>query len=103
MSKDDPSMPRIRRLVGARRLLVATIGAATVNYAGCGNDEMSLVANLMAAPFMPPPNGGEAGRGGPPVVPNPDGFASVPPAADQDGGVPGDDSAANSGDPGPRP
>ncbi|HKP56651.1 MAG TPA: hypothetical protein VJV78_08025 [Polyangiales bacterium] len=102
MSKDDPSIPRIRpprKLAGARRLLVATIGAATVNYAGCGDDTMTLVANLMAAPFMPPPAGGGAGTSAPPVVPN----SSQLPAIDQDGGVAGGDDSANSGDPSPRP
>jgi hypothetical protein len=74
MSKveNDPSNQRVpapRKLVGARRLLIATIGAATVNYAGCGDDTMTLVANLMAAPFMPPPDAG------PHVAPNPSGLA----------------------------
>jgi hypothetical protein len=47
----------VRKLLGARRLLVATIGAATVQFAaGCAN---SSVANLMAAPGRP-----ESGSGG---------------------------------------
>jgi hypothetical protein len=71
-------------------LLIATIGAATVNYAGCGDDTMTLVANLMAAPFMPPRDG-EAGRSAPPSGSNPEGLAGAPEApavdTDQDGGV----------------
>ena len=48
----------VRRLPAARRLLVATIGAATVQFAtGCNRG--SYVANLMAAPEMP-----VSGKGG---------------------------------------
>lgn len=80
-----------RKFSGARRLLVATIGAATVSYAGCGEDTMTLVANLMAAPFMPPQDG-QAGSGGSPQVSNPKGPGEPPAAeADQDGGVGGRD------------
>jgi hypothetical protein len=80
--RDKPVPPR--KLVGARRLLIATIGAATVNYAGCGDETMTLVANLMAAPFMPPQAGG-----GSPQVSNPGDLAgaSGAPAEDQDAGV----------------
>jgi hypothetical protein len=48
-----------------RRLLVATIGAASVQFAtACegGENIGTFVANLMAAPFVPPP--GAAGEGG---------------------------------------
>jgi hypothetical protein len=50
------SVPRKR--LSARRLLVATIGAATVNFtAGCrGALQSTSVANLMAAPYMAPPD-----------------------------------------------
>jgi hypothetical protein len=88
--------PMPRKLVGARRLLIATIGAATVNYAGCGDDTMTLVANLMAAPYMPPQDG-EAGRNAPPDVSNPEHLAGAPAtpatpgtADDKDGGVGGE-------------
>jgi hypothetical protein len=51
-----------------RRLLIATLGAATVNYvAGCGSDTFfTSVANLMAPPIMPPAagTGGTAGTAG---------------------------------------
>jgi hypothetical protein len=85
--------PVPRKLVGARRLLIATIGAATVNYAGCGDDTMTLVANLMAAPYMPPQDG-EAGRDAPPDMSNPEGLAGTPaspgPTDDKDGGASGE-------------
>jgi hypothetical protein len=97
MSSDDiPSVPRIRiprKLAGARRLLIASIGAATVNYAGCGDDTMTLVANLMAAPFMPPQGDGGAGRSAPTAGSNPEGAAGVPAISpppnteDMDGGT----------------
>jgi hypothetical protein len=53
----------VRKLPAARRLLVATIGAATVQFvAGCGN---TYVANLMAPPESGRSGGaGEAGRAG---------------------------------------
>lgn len=95
---EDPSKKRVsalRKLVGGRHLLIATIGAATVNYAGCGEDTMSLVANLMAAPYLPPQDGA-AGATAPPDVSNPSGLAGAgafrrPEATDtQDGGVEGD-------------
>jgi hypothetical protein len=64
---DKPSSPRARvprKLVGTRRLLIATIGAATVNYAGCDHDiTMTSVANLIAPPFMPQQDGGPKGGG----------------------------------------
>jgi hypothetical protein len=51
----------VRRLPAARRLLVATVGAATVYFApGC--DGGSAVANLMAPPFLP--QSGTGGQGG---------------------------------------
>ena len=93
---EDPSNTRVlapRKLLGARRLLIATIGAATVNYAGCGDNTMTLVANLVAAPYMPPQDGGSAV---PPVGTNPSGLAGAyaPPEAPdpdgQDGGTEGD-------------
>jgi hypothetical protein len=61
---------------GARRLLIATIGAATVNYAaGCGDATFTSVANLMAPPILPPASGtgGDAsvGAAGEPGIANP--------------------------------
>src|SRR5688500_105526 len=59
--------PDAQRFPGRRRLLVASIGAATIHYAtACadGNGLRTVVANLMAAPRMPP-----AGAGGPNVRP----------------------------------
>jgi hypothetical protein len=98
---DDPSNTRVlapRKLVGARRLLIATIGAATVNYAGCGDDTMTLVANLVAAPYMPPQDGGS---GGPPIGTNPNGLAgrAAPETPDPDG----QDGGTGEGDLGSRP
>jgi len=51
----------VRKRPSARRLLVATIGAATFQFAaGCAN---SSVANLMAAPGRPESGSGGAGQG----------------------------------------
>lgn len=77
MSRKQPESSRVvtatsvrsaavaRKLPAARRLLVATIGAATVQFlAGCGK---SSVANLMAAPGAPEAGrsgSGQGGRGG---------------------------------------
>ena len=53
----------VRKLPSARRLLVATIGAATVQFAtGCNRG--SYVANLMAAPEMSGTGGSGARQGG---------------------------------------
>jgi hypothetical protein len=69
-----PNAPRKR--FDSRRVLIATLGAATVNYAvGCGSDTLfTSVANLMAPPFLPPASGnggtgGESGIDGPMALP----------------------------------
>jgi hypothetical protein len=56
-----------RKPPGARRLLVATIGAASVQFAtGCDGENFgTFVANLMAAPYVPPPASSGAGAGAP--------------------------------------
>jgi hypothetical protein len=91
------SVPRKR--FDPRRLLIATLGAATVNYvAGCGSEPFyTSVANLMAPPFVPPASGnggtgGESGIDGP--VPPP---VAGSPASDADAGTrvhPGEDAGA---------
>jgi hypothetical protein len=64
-----------RKRFDARRLLIAGIGVATVNYAqGCGGDVLfTSVANLMAPPNMAPPSSrpGFAGTTGFQGIPNP--------------------------------
>jgi hypothetical protein len=60
-------MTDVRKLPNARRLLTATIGAATVQFAAaCGGGEnvVTVVANLMAPPFVPQPSPGASGPGG---------------------------------------
>jgi hypothetical protein len=54
---------RVRKLPFGRRLLVATVGAATVQFvSGCNAG--SYVANLMAAPPIPGNHAGQGGVGG---------------------------------------
>jgi hypothetical protein len=82
-----------RKRFDARRLLIATLGAATVNYVvGCGSDTLfTSVANLMAPPILPPAGGsdGAAGIDGPAVAGSPasgaDAGATV--HADEDAGA----------------
>jgi hypothetical protein len=97
--ESDPSAPLAqplsapRRGFTARRLLIATIGAATVNYAmGCGGDTLfTSVANLMAPPMLPPASG-TGGVGGL-NNPTPTGAAGVT-ASDADGGAKDEDAGA---------
>jgi hypothetical protein len=69
------------RSLRARRLLVATIGAASVTFAGCGEKFGTFVSNLMAPPFMPPASahGNAAGAEG----------CAVPPSKPQPSATPG--------------
>jgi hypothetical protein len=60
--KDETSRPAARPL-RARRLLVATVGAASVTFSACADELSTYVANLMAPPFMPPAGGAGSGTG----------------------------------------
>lgn len=57
---------------GPRKLLVASVGVATINYVLAGCDSMSTVANLVAAP------GGSFNQGGAGGNPN---IAGTPPTS----------------------
>jgi hypothetical protein len=103
MSKTETTPNTITRLTpakrnGARRLLIATIGAATVNYAsGCGDTMFTSVANLMAPPILPPASGtgghGAVGAAGEAASANPKPIKPDHPAAAN-----GEDAGAQTAD-----
>lgn len=78
--------PKLAKRLAVRRLLIATIGAASVNYAtGCEDVYGQSVANLMAPPFMPPGPSERDASAPPPEVSNPDGLTPFPDGGSEEG------------------